>query len=62
MWTAIEMWYLMELVKLYSGLIFYFLVSVVLPAVISLWFLDELLKFRGKVERFKEVYRKLEES
>lgn len=62
MWTAIEMWYLMELVKLYSGLIFNFMVLIVLPAVISLWFLDELLKFRRKVERFKEVYRKLEES
>lgn len=55
MWTDIELWYLIEVVKLYSGLIFYFLVLIVLPAVISLWFLDELFKFKRKVEKLTEI-------
>ena len=55
MWTDIELWYLIEVVKLYSGLIFYFMVSVVLPAVAFLYFLDELFKFKRKVEKLTEI-------
>lgn len=49
MLSVIDMWYLMELIRLYSGLVFYFLVSVVLPAMAFLWFLNEFLEFKRKV-------------